>query len=314
MTRAGDTDVQTTLKSPVSLEGVGLHTGRPVRIRLTPAAADYGIWFRRTDAAPGEDMISAHWTSVVPSELCTMVMNDAGVSVSTIEHLMAAIAGTGLHNLLVEIDGPEVPILDGSSAGFVRSIMTRGLRRLSAPVRAIRVTRRVEVERGAASAALEPGEGLSIAFEIDFAAKAIGRQSLDLDMANGAFVNTLCDSRTFCMKSEVDAMRERGLALGGSLENAVVIDGDAVLNPEGLRHADEAVRHKMLDAVGDLALAGAPILGRYTGHKAGHATTRALLEALLNATDAYEMVDCTPAQAARLPGVGLKASDLPKAA
>mgnify|MGYP001794893488 CR=1 FL=1 len=155
--------MQTTLKSPVSLEGIGLHTGKPVRIRLTPAAADYGIWFRRVDAALGEDMISAHWTTVVPSELCTMVMIDAGVSVSTIEHLMAAIAGTGLHNVLVESDGPEVPILDGSSAGFVRAIMARGLRRLSAPVRAIRVTRRVEVTRGAAHAVLEPNDGLEIA-------------------------------------------------------------------------------------------------------------------------------------------------------
>lgn len=306
--------MQTTLKSPVALEGIGLHTGKPVRIRLTPAAADYGIWFRRVDAASGEDMISAHWTSVVPSELCTMVMNDAGVSVSTIEHLMAAIAGTGLHNVLVEIDGPEVPILDGSSAGFVRAIMARGLRRLAAPVRAIRVTRRVDVARGAAHAVLEPNDGLEIAFSIAFDARAIGQQALTLDMANGAFVRDLCDSRTFCLKEEVDAMRARGLALGGTLENAVVIDGDDVMNPEGLRHRDEAVRHKMLDAVGDLALAGAPILGRYTGDKAGHATTRALLEALLNAPDAYEMVDCTASQTARLPGTGLKSSDFPKAA
>lgn len=306
--------MQTTLKSPVALEGIGLHTGKPVRIRLTPAAADYGIWFRRVDAALGEDMISAHWTSVVPSELCTMVMNDAGVSVSTIEHLMAAIAGTGLHNVLVEIDGPEVPILDGSSAGFVRAIMARGLRRLAAPVRAIRVTRRVEVTRGTSKAVLEPNDGLEIAFSIAFDARAIGEQALALDMANGAFVRDLCDCRTFCLKEEVDAMRARGLALGGTLENAVVIDGDDVMNPEGLRHRDEAVRHKMLDAVGDLALAGAPILGRYTGDKAGHATTRALLEAFLNAPDAHEMVDCTASQTARLPGMGLKASDFPKAA
>lgn len=283
-------------------------------IRLTPAAADYGVRFRRVDAAAGEDMISAHWTSVVPSELCTMIMNDAGVSVSTIEHLMAAVAGTGLHNVLAEIDGPEVPILDGSSAGFVRAIMAQGLRRLAAPVRALRINRRVEVTRGAASAILDPGAGLEIDFSIDFDARAIGRQTLTLDMANGAFVHELCDSRTFCMKAEVDAMRSRGLALGGSLENAVVIDGDDVMNPEGLRHRDEAVRHKMLDAVGDLALAGAPILGRYTGDKAGHATTRALLEGLLTDPDAYDLIDCTPAQAARLPGAGLKPEDLPKAA
>lgn len=306
--------MQTTLKSPISFEGIGLHSGKPVRVRLSPAAADYGIWFRRTDVAPGEDMISAHWTSVVPSELCTMVMNDAGVSVSTIEHLMAAIAGCGLHNVLVEIDGPEVPILDGSSAGFVRAIVKGGLRRLSAPVRAIKITKRIDVTRGAATAALEPCDGLAIDFMIDFDEEAIGRQSLSLDMANGTFVHELCDSRTFCRKSDVDAMRERGLALGGSLENAVVYDQGAVLNDGGLRHDNEAVRHKMLDAVGDLYLAGSPILGRYIGERAGHATTRALLEALFNAPESYELVDCNSGQAARLPGVGVKRSDLPKAA
>ncbi len=309
-----DRHVQTTLKAPIGLDGIGLHTGRPVRVRMSPAAANYGIWFRRTDAAPGEEMISAHWTSVVPSELCTMVMNDAGVSVSTIEHLMAAIAGCGVHNALIEIDGPEVPILDGSSAGFVHAIMTRGLRRLSAPVKAIEVKRTVSVQRGDAFARLDPGPGLNISFAIDFAEAAIGQQDLQLDMANGAFVHELCDSRTFCMKTEVDAMHERGLALGGSLENAVVYDAGQVLNPEGLRHADEAVRHKMLDAVGDLALAGAPILGHFTASKAGHATTRALLEALLSQPDAFDLIDCNAQQASRLPGSGLKVSDLPKAA
>lgn len=281
---------------------------------MSPAGADYGIWFRRTDAAVGEDLISAHWTTVVPSELCTMVMNDAGVSVSTTEHVMAAVAGMGLHNVLIEIDGPEVPILDGSAAGFVRAILKSGLRRLSAPVRAIKVTQPVEAVRGTAKAVLAPMDGLEIDFEIEFSDAGIGRQSAKLDLANGAFVRELCDCRTFCLKAEVDAMRSRGLALGGSLDNAVVFDNGQVLNPGGLRRKDEAVRHKMLDVLGDLALAGAPILGRYTGVKAGHATTRALLEALLNRPDAYEIVECTSAQAARLPGVGVKLSDLPSAA
>ncbi len=306
--------MQTTLKTPITFDGIGLHSGKPVRVRLSPAAANYGVWFRRTDVAAGEDMIQAHWSSVVPSELCTMIMNDAGVSVSTIEHLMAAIAGCGLHNVLVEIDGPEVPILDGSSAGFVRMIVRTGLRRLSAPVRAIKIKERVEVTRGDASASLAPSDGLLLDFRIDFEVAAIGQQSLSLDMANGTFVHELCDSRTFCRKSDVDAMRERGLALGGSLDNAVVYDGGTVLNEGGLRHKDEAVRHKMLDAVGDLFLAGYPILGRYVGRRAGHATTRALLEALFKSQDHFEMVDCTAGQAARLPGVGVTRSDLPKAA
>jgi len=302
--------VQTTIKSPVSLEGIGLHTGRPVKVRLCPAGAEYGIWFRRTDITDGPATIAAHWSSVVPSELCTMIMNDSGVSVSTTEHLMAAIAGTGLHNLLVEIDGPEVPILDGSAAVFVRAIMARGIRRLDTPVRAIEILETVEVTRGDATAALEPARGLEIDFRIDFSDGAIGRQEMTLDMANGAFVHQLSDARTFCRRAEVEAMRERGLALGGSLDNAVVIDGERVLNPGGWRHDDEAVRHKMLDVVGDLALAGAPILGRFRGDRAGHATTRALLEALFARQEAFRMVECSRAQAARLPGTGLRRSDL----
>ena len=306
----GDRHVQTTIKSPVSLEGIGLHTGRPVKVRLCPAGAEYGIWFRRTDITDGPATIAAHWSSVVPSELCTMIMNDSGVSVSTTEHLMAAIAGTGLHNLLVEIDGPEVPILDGSAAVFVRAIMARGIRRLDTPVRAIEILEPVEVTRGDATAALEPAPGLEIDFRIDFSDGAIGRQEMTLDMANGAFVHQLSDARTFCRRAEVEAMRERGLALGGSLDNAVVIDGERVLNPGGWRHDDEAVRHKMLDVVGDLALAGAPILGRFRGDRAGHATTRALLEALFARQEAFRMVECSRAQAARLPGTGLRRSDL----
>lgn len=306
--------MQTTIKSPVSLEGIGLHTGRPVKVRLCPAGAEYGIWFRRTDITDGPATIAAHWSSVVPSELCTMIMNDSGVSVSTTEHLMAAIAGTGIHNLLVEIDGPEVPILDGSAAVFVRAIMARGIRRLDTPVRAIEILKPVEVTRGDATAALEPARGLEIDFRIDFADGAIGRQEMTLDMANGAFVHKLSDARTFCRRSEVEAMRERGLALGGSLDNAVVIDGDRVLNPGGWRHDDEAVRHKMLDVLGDLALAGAPILGRFRGDRAGHATTRALLEALFARQEAFRMVECSRAQAARLPGTGLRRSDLRAAA
>jgi len=302
--------VQTTIKSPVSLEGIGLHTGRTVKVRLCPAGAEYGIWFRRTDITDGPATIAAHWSSVVPSELCTMIMNDSGVSVSTTEHLMAAIAGTGLHNLLVEIDGPEVPILDGSAAVFVRAIMARGIRRLDTPVRAIEILEPVEVTRGDATAALEPARGLEIDFRIDFSDGAIGRQEMTLDMANGAFVHQLSDARTFCRRAEVEAMRERGLALGGSLDNAVVIDGERVLNPGGWRHDDEAVRHKMLDVVGDLALAGAPILGRFRGDRAGHATTRALLEALFARQEAFRMVECSRAQAARLPGTGLRRSDL----
>jgi UDP-3-O-[3-hydroxymyristoyl] N-acetylglucosamine deacetylase len=303
--------VQNTLKSAVTFQGPGLHTGRPVRLVVRPASADYGIWFRRIDLAEGDPMVPARWDAVVPSRLCTLVANDHGTSVSTIEHLMAALAGCGIHNALVEIDGPEVPILDGSSVSFVASFLRAGLRPQAAPVRALRVLAPVEVREGEAVARLDPSEMLEIAFRIDFADAAIGRQEKQLNMANGTFVRELSDSRTFCRKADVVAMRANGLALGGSYQNAVVFDGDRVLSPGGLRHVDEPVRHKMLDALGDLALAGGPILGRYTGVRAGHALTNRLLRALFARPDAFEMVTCGAPMGQKLPGVGVQRSDLP---
>ena len=244
------------------------------------------------------------------SPLNTRLTTDDGVTVSTIEHLMAALAGCGVHNALVDIDGPEVPILDGSSATFVRGIVNVGLTRQDAPLRAIEVLREVQVVEGQSVATLSPSTTLQIDFAIDFTEAAIGRQHKVLNMANGSFVRELCDSRTFCRVSDVEAMRANGLALGGSLENAVVVDGDQVLTPGGLRHKDEAVRHKMLDALGDLYTAGAPILGRYTGQRAGHAMTNRLLRALFAQPDAWRWVTCDASIAARLPGVGVSPADL----
>jgi UDP-3-O-[3-hydroxymyristoyl] N-acetylglucosamine deacetylase len=240
-----------------------------------------------------------------------VVENADGVSVSTIEHVMAALAGSAIHNALIEIDGPEVPILDGSSLAFVAGFLAAGIDEQDAPIRAIRVLKPVEVQDGDAVARLEPADMLEIDFSIDFADAAIGVQSRVLNMANGAFVRELSDSRTFCRQSDVDAMRANGLALGGTLENAVVIDGDRVLSPGGLRHSDEPVRHKMLDALGDLALAGGPILGRYTGVRAGHALTNRLLRALFADPTAYRLVDCGPLTLGKLPGVGVHVGDLP---
>lgn len=285
---------------------------------ILPASAEYGIWFRRTDVTGRDPMVPARWDAVETAPLCTRLVNHAGVSVSTVEHLMAALAGCGIHNALIEIDGPEVPILDGSAAPFVAAIVSRGVRRLRAPIRAIRVLEAVEVRSGDALARLDPAEALEMDFSIDFADAAIGRQHKVLDMANGAFVRELCDSRTFCRQADVDAMQANGLALGGKPgENAVVFDGDRVLSPGGLRHADEPVRHKMLDALGDLALACAPILGRYTGVRAGHAMTNTLLRALFAQPTAYRVVLCDAVMAARLPGMGVGRADiagLPRAA
>lgn len=301
--------MQTTLKTNVTFEGTGLHSGEVVRVVLHPATANTGIVFRRTDVT-GQPKLPAVWRDVIVSPLNTRLSNSDGVTISTIEHIMAALAGCGVHNVLVDVDGPEVPILDGSAASFVRGIVEAGLTRLSAPLRAIEVLREITVSDGAAFATLSPSTTLQIDFEIDFADAAIGRQRKTLNMANGAFVRELCDSRTFCRSADVDAMHANGLALGGSVENAVVVDGDKVLTPGGLRHPDEAVRHKMLDALGDLYTAGAPILARYTGTRAGHAMTNKLLRALFDLPDAWRWVNCDAKIAARLPGVGISMADL----
>ena len=306
--------MQNTLIRSVTFTGVGLHSGAPVTMTVHPAAEDHGICFRRTDVVTGDAQVPAQWDAVVPSRLCTLVANAAGVSVSTIEHIMAALAGSAIHNALVEIDGPEVPILDGSAAPFVSGFLDAGIVAQGAPVRAIRVLKAIEVREGEAVARLEPSDMLEIAFQIDFAEAAIGRQDKVLNMANGAFVRELSDSRTFCRNAEVVAMRERGLALGGTLENAVVFEGDKVLSPGGLRYADEPVRHKMLDALGDLALAGGPILGRYTGIRAGHALTNRLLRALFADPSAWRAQDCVGLASGKLPGVGVHRGDLPLSA
>ena len=295
--------MQATLATPARFAGVGLHTGAPVRMTMHPAPAGHGVVFRRTDL--GGALVPARWDAVVPSQLCTLLAGENGATVSTVEHVMAALAGTGIHNVLIDIDGPEAPILDGSAAPFVAGIVAAGLVQSDAPLRAIRVLKPVEVHDGAGFARLSPADHLQMEFAIDFADAAIGRQEKTLDLANGAFQRELMDSRTFCRQSDVESMKARGLALGGTYFNAVVVDGDRVLSPGGMRHRDEPVRHKMLDAVGDLALAGAPLLARYTGNRAGHAMTNRLLRTLFATPDAWEWVTCSTDCVQRLPGAGV---------
>lgn len=302
--------MQYTVKSPVTFKGVGLHGGAPVRMTIHPASAEYGIWFRRTDVTRKDNLIPARWDAVNPARLCTRIENIDGVSVSTVEHVMAALAGLGIHNALIEISNGEVPILDGSAAPFVRGILSRGLLEQRAPVRVLRILEPVEVREGDAVARLDPADGFQMRFEIDFADTAIGRQVKHLDLSNGAFVRELCDSRTFCRSADVEFMRANGLALGGTMENAVVFEGDRILSPGGLRHRDEPVRHKMLDALGDLYLAGAPILGRYTGRRAGHALTASLLHAVFTRPGAACLTVADRRIEARLPGAGVREEDL----
>lgn len=307
--------MQTTVKSPIAFTGCGLHSGKPARLTIRPAMAEHGIWFRRTDIEVGDTMVPARWDVVRNSPLCTTLANDAGVTVSTVEHLMAALVGCGVHNALIEIDGPEVPILDGSALAFVRGFMQRGLRNLAAPIRAFEVLKTVSVRNGEATATLSPSDSMRIDFHIDFEDAAIGRQHKSLSMENGSFARELCDSRTFCRRGDIEKMQANGQALGGTPgKNAVVFDGNRVTSPGGLRHTDEPVRHKMLDALGDIALAGAPLIGHYVGVRAGHSLTNQLLRELFARPDAVRMVTCDAKMAARLPGYGLVWDEIPAVA
>ena len=225
--------MQATVKSAIEFRGFGLHSGRPVRLRILPASVNYGIWFKRVDVdadGSGRDaMIHARWDLVADTRLCTVIRNRDGVSVSTIEHVMAALAGCGVTNALVEIDGPEVPIMDGSSVAFAEAIRAAGLVGLRGEARAIRILKPIEVEDNGRLARLEPADNFEIDFGIDFEDAAIGSQSLTLTLVNGAFMEHLADCRTFCRQAEVDAMQTAGLALGGSLDNAIGVDGDRIV-------------------------------------------------------------------------------------
>jgi UDP-3-O-[3-hydroxymyristoyl] N-acetylglucosamine deacetylase len=272
--------IQRTLKAPIGCVGVGLHSGRRAELRLLPAPVGSGIVFRRTDL--GVD-IPARYDHVVDTRLCTMLglPDRPDVRVGTVEHLMAALAGAGIHNAIVELDGPEVPIHDGSAASALFLLDCAGSTQQPEFAPAIEVLRPVRVEQGEAFAELRPFPfAFDMAMSIAFDAAAIGRQALTLRLTPDSFRSELARARTFTLASEVDQMRAAGLALGGSLDNAVVVDGPRVLNPAGLRMADEFVRHKLLDAVGDLALAGAPLRGRFVGHRTGHTLNNRLLRAL----------------------------------
>lgn len=308
--------MQRTITKQVAFDGIGLHSGKPVRMTLMPKPANHGIVFVRTDVArDAQDLrsavIPARWDLVTPSQLCTLMRNAQGVELSTVEHIMAALAGLGITNVLIEVDGPEVPILDGSAAPFVRGLIEAGLVAQEGPTRVLKILKQVEYRVGDAVARLEPAQTTEIDFRIAFEDSAIGAQDKRLSLANGAFVRELSNCRTFCRQSDVEAMRANGLALGGVPgENAIVFDGDMVESGAGLRFEDEPVRHKMLDALGDLYLAGAPLLGRYVGDRAGHAITNGLLRTLFDTPGAWAFVNVDAQIAAGLPGAGVTQRDL----
>jgi UDP-3-O-[3-hydroxymyristoyl] N-acetylglucosamine deacetylase len=288
--------VTRTLRAGVVFNGVGLHGGQSVSMQVGPAPAGHGILFRRTDLAPGTGDIPARWDLVVDTRLCTRLGNEHGASVGTVEHLMAALAGCGVTDALVSLAGPEVPIMDGSAAPFVSAFLRAGVVETGRPCRGIRVRERVAVEQDGKWAELSPANRFEMDFAIEFDDPAIGAQRHALALVNGAFVSELVDCRTFGHLGEVEQLRAMGLARGGSLQNAIVVDRGRVLNPEGLRRPDEFVRHKMLDAVGDLALAGAPIVGRYVAYRGGHEMTNRLLRTLFARPDSWCWVDLRPGQ------------------
>ncbi len=287
--------MQRTLKSRINCSGVGLHSGRRVTLTIGPAPINSGIQFKRIDAAGMGAVIAARWDNVVPTQLCTLISNGNGVVIGTIEHLMAAFLGSGIDNAMVEIDGAEVPIMDGSADAFVFLIECAGAVEQTAPRKRIRILKRVSVGDDKANASLSPAPLMTLDFALDYKSPAIGRQEKSVQLTEGAFKRELSRARTFGFIEEVESLRKAGLARGGSLDNAIVIGADQVLNREGLRYGDEFVRHKILDAMGDLYLAGAIIEGRFSGVRSGHALNNRLLRALFADADAWTITeDNTP--------------------
>jgi UDP-3-O-[3-hydroxymyristoyl] N-acetylglucosamine deacetylase len=296
---------QRTLKSLVSASGVGLHTGQKVRITLRPAPVDTGVVFRRVDLPAPVD-VPARAELVGEARLASTLIKD-GVKIHTVEHLMSALGGLGVDNAYIDIDAPELPIMDGSASPFVLLIQQAGIEEQAAPKKFSRVTRRVEVKEGDKWARLDPYEGYRLSFSIEFRHPVIERttQAVTVDFAETSYLKEIARARTFGFMHEVEDLRDSGLALGGGLDNAVVLDEYRVLNTEGLRFADEFIRHKLLDAIGDLYLLGHPLLGAFTAHKSGHALNNRLLRAALADAGALETVvferaEETPAGVARL--------------
>ncbi len=258
---------------------------------LHPADCGTGIVFRRTDITDRDPVVSAHWRNISNAQLATTIANGDGVSVATIEHLMAALAGCGVDNASIEIDGPEVPIMDGSAAPFVFLIECAGTVSQNAMRRAVRVLKEVKVGDSKKSITVTPADAFSVSFEIDFDNAVISRQELGVRLVNGTFKTDIARARTFGFAHEVAQLHKAGFARGGSLDNAIVVSGDTVLNVGGLRYDDEFVRHKILDCIGDLYLAGAPILGHVQAVQSGHALNHGLLNALFEDASAWEYVD-----------------------
>lgn len=283
-----------TLQNAIPCIGVGLHSGNKVRMTLKPAPIGFGIVFKRTDITDKDNMIPVSQETVVDTRMCSCVGNKDGVNVATIEHLMAALSAFGITNILIEVDSAEVPVMDGSATDYITLIECAGVVKQDAPLKAVKILKEVSFEdKNGISVCLYPAEkGLSIDFMIDFSkSKAIGRQEYSITLSERTFKESISYARTFGFAQEVEMLRSMGLAKGGSLENAIVVDGDTVLNKDGLRSENEFVVHKTLDAVGDLYQVGMPIIGHFAGVKSGHMHTNQLLRQLMADKSAYEIVN-----------------------
>ncbi|MCU7844766.1 MAG: UDP-3-O-acyl-N-acetylglucosamine deacetylase [Candidatus Thiodiazotropha sp. (ex Monitilora ramsayi)] len=281
---------QRTIKQGASFVGIGLHTGRKTTLTVRPSHDTGGIFFLRTDVESGNGLIAARWYNVSDTTLSTTITNNHGVSVSTIEHLMAALMGCGIDNALIEIDGPEVPIMDGSAEPFTSTFEKYGTVSIQAPRNAIWIQQPIEVCEGDKYALILPYPKQRITLSIDFPQAAIGSQTYSIELENEAFLDNIARSRTFGFTEQIKQLQRRGMAKGGSLKNAILVDGGQVINPEGLRFKDEFVRHKVLDAFGDLSLAGVPIIGHYYAHKAGHSLNKRLIQKLFESRAAWTYI------------------------
>ncbi|MCE3233763.1 MAG: lpxC [Rickettsiaceae bacterium] len=285
---------QRTLANKVSCSGVGLHSGIMINLTLKPAEENAGVVFIRTDVKDKNNRVEACYKNVSNTMLGTTLSNESGVMVATIEHLMAALWGCGVDNCVVELDGPEIPIMDGSSEPFIFLIECAGTAEQSKTRKVIEVLKEIKVSEGDTAnsgyISIAPAENFSVGLEIDFGDKVIGKQQAVFDSREVSFKSDLCRARTFCFEHEVDMMRSRGLAKGGSLDNAIVVDTEKVLNEDGLRYSNEFVRHKVLDCIGDVYLAGGYLKGHVSGFKSGHALNNKLLHKFFEDTDAWRVV------------------------
>jgi len=282
---------QTTLKQSVVISGTGVHSGQPASLILHPADAGNGIVFVVKNDARREVRIPADFRAISNVMLCTVLSDGSGACVATVEHLLAALRGMGIDNADIEVDANEIPIMDGSAEPFVDAVLEAGVRPLERQRRFIRVLKPVHIEDGDAWASLEPYDGFHLDVEIDFETPVIGRQRWHGDLTPQVFLSGLSRARTFGFMKDVKMLWQAGRALGSSLENTVALSDDGVVNPEGLRYEDEFVRHKALDAVGDLSLAGAPMLGKYRSYRGGHRVNAMMLEALHADPTAWAVVE-----------------------